>query len=48
LPCTKVVNVHGVSQSQFAPSFDKMAQITASVSGALAHPPAFSGRLLAD
>ena len=37
----KVGNVHAVSQSHFAPSFDKIMQITASVSGALAHPPGF-------
>jgi hypothetical protein len=40
-PSAKVGNVHAVSQYHFAPSFDKTMQITASVSGALAHPPDF-------
>jgi hypothetical protein len=34
LPSTKVGNVHAVSQSRFALNFDKIMQITASVSGA--------------
>jgi hypothetical protein len=41
LPSTKVGNVHAVSQSRFALSCDKIMQIAASVSGALAHPPGF-------
>jgi hypothetical protein len=41
LPCTKVGNVHAVSQSHFTLSVDEILQITASVSSALAHPPGF-------
>jgi hypothetical protein len=41
LPGAKVGNVHAVWLSHFALSFDKIMQITASVSGALAHPPGF-------